>query len=87
MSDIAAAAGLGPRGLQAAFLRHQDSTRTAYVRRVRLDRAHRELADTDPADRDTVPDVAARWGFPRLSAFVTAHQRVYGGPPGQARPG
>jgi AraC-like DNA-binding protein len=87
MSDIAAAAGLGPRGLQAAFLRHQDSTPTAYVRRVRLDRAHRELVDTDPADRDTVPAVAARWGFPRLSAFVTARQQVYGGPPGQARPG
>jgi len=86
-SDIAAAAGIGPRGLQAAFLRHQDSTPTAYARRVRLDRAHRELADADPADRDAVPDVAARWGFPRLSAFVTAHQRVYGGPPGQARPG
>jgi AraC-like DNA-binding protein len=87
MSDIAAAAGLGPRGLHAAFLRHQDSTPTAYVRRVRLDRAHRELVDTDPADRDTVPAVAARWGFPRPSAFVAAHQQVYGGPPGQARPG
>jgi AraC-like DNA-binding protein len=87
LSDIAAAAGLGPRGLHAAFLRHQDSTPTAYVRRARLDRAHRELVDTDPADRDTVPAVAARWGFPRLSAFVTAHQQVYGGPPGQARPG
>jgi AraC-like DNA-binding protein len=87
MSDIAAAAGIGPRGLQAAFLRHQDSTPTAYVRRARLDRAHRELVDTDPADRDTVPAVAARWGFPRLSAFVTARQQVYGGPPGQARPG
>ncbi len=86
MSDIAAAAGIGPRGLQAAFLRHQDSTPPAYVRRVRLDRAHRELVDTDPADRDTVPAVAARWGFPRLSAFVTAHQQVYGCPPGQTRP-
>ena len=30
-SDIAAAAGIGPRGLQAAFLRHQDSTPTAYA--------------------------------------------------------
>jgi AraC-like DNA-binding protein len=86
-SDIAAAAGIGPRGLQAAFLRHQDSTPTAYVRRVRLDRAHRELADTDSAERDTVPAVAARWGFPRPSAFVNAHQQAYGGPPGQTRHG
>ncbi len=87
MSDIAAAAGMGPRGLQAAFLRHQDSTPTAYVRRVRLDRAHRELVDTDPADRDTVPTVASRWGFPRLNAFVAAHQQVYGSPPGQTGAG
>jgi AraC-like DNA-binding protein len=86
MSDIAAAAGIGPRGLQAAFLRHQDSTPTAYVSRARLDRAHRELVDSDPADGDTVPAVAARWGFPRPSAFVTAHQRFYGYPPGQTRP-
>jgi AraC-like DNA-binding protein len=81
VTEIAAAAGIGPRGLQAAFLRHQDSTSTAYLGRVRLDRAHRELLDTDPADRDTVPAVAARWGFPRPSAFVTAHQQVYGRPP------
>jgi AraC-like DNA-binding protein len=86
-SEIAAAAGIGPRGLQAAFLRHQDSTPAAYVRRVRLDRAHQELVDTDPADRDAVPAVAARWGFPRPGAFVTAHQQVYGGPPSQVPQG
>jgi hypothetical protein len=40
-SEIAAASGIGPRGLRAAFLRHQDTTPTAYARRVRLERAHR----------------------------------------------
>ena len=80
-SAIAEAAGIGPRGLRAAFLRHRDSTPTAYARRVRLDRAHGELPDSDPDDRDTVPSVAARWGFPAPSAFVTAHQQVYGYPP------
>jgi transcriptional regulator GlxA family with amidase domain len=83
MSDIAAAAGIGPRGLQAAFLRHRDSTPAAYLRRVRLDRAHRELVDSDLADRDSVPAVAARWGFARPSALVTAHQQVYGSLPGR----
>jgi AraC-like DNA-binding protein len=87
MTEIAAAAGIGPRGLQAAFLRHQDSTPTAYVTRVRLDRAHQEMVESDPADRDTVPAVAARWGFPRPSAFVSAHQQIYGCPPGQTWPG
>ena len=37
-------------------------TPAAYLSRVRLDRAHRELVDSDPAGRDTVPAVAARWG-------------------------
>jgi AraC-like DNA-binding protein len=87
MSDVAQAAGIGARGLQAAFLRHQDSTPTAYIRRARLDRAHRDLVDSDPADRDTVPAVAARWGFPRPSGFVSAYQQVYGSPPGQTRSG
>jgi AraC-like DNA-binding protein len=86
-SDIAAAAGIGPRGLQAAFQRHRDSTPTAYVSRVRLDRAHRDLVEADPADRDAVPAVAARWGFPRPSAFVAAHRQVYGLPPGGTRSG
>ncbi len=87
LSDIAASAGIGPRGLQAAFLRHQDATPTDYMRRVRVDSAHRELVDTDPADLGTVRAVAARWGFPRTSAFVTAHQQAYGRPPGQTRHG
>ena len=85
-SDIAAAAGIGARGLQSAFRRHRDSTPTAYVRRVRLDRAHQELMDTDPTDRDTVPAIAARWGFPTPGAFVSAHQHVYGGLPHQTSP-
>jgi AraC-like DNA-binding protein len=81
LSDIAAAAGIGPRGLQAAFLRHRDSTPTAYAGQARLDRAHRELVDSDPDDHDAVPSVAARWGFPAPSALVRAHQQVYGAPP------
>ena len=57
-------------------------TPTAYVGRARLDRAHRELVDSDPDDRDTVPAVAARWGF-GPGAFVTGYQQVYGSPPDQ----
>ena len=87
VTEIAAAAGIGPRGLQAAFLRHQDSTPAAYLQRVRLDRAHRELVDSDPAHRETLPAVAARWGFPRPSAFVTAHQQAYGRPPARTPAG
>jgi len=90
LSDIAAAAGIGPRGLQAAFLRHQDATPTTYVRRVRLDRAHRELVDSDPTDRDTVPVVAARWSFPgraHSSPLISRSRDPSPARPGQAEGG
>jgi transcriptional regulator GlxA family with amidase domain len=81
LSEIAAASGIGPRGLQAAFLRHQDTTPTAYARRVRMERAHRDLQDADPEGRDTVPAIAARWGFADPVRFATAYRQTYRRPP------
>jgi AraC-like DNA-binding protein len=83
LSEIAAASGIGPRGLQAAFLRHQDTTPTAYARRVRMERAHRELQAADPAGRDAVPAIAAHWGFADPSRFATAYEQTYSHPPSQ----
>jgi AraC-like DNA-binding protein len=83
LSEIAAASGIGPRGLQAAFLRHQDTTPTAYARRVRMERAHRELEDADPGGPDTVPAIAARWGFADPNRFATAYQQTYSRPPAE----
>jgi AraC-like DNA-binding protein len=83
LSEIAAASGIGPRGLQAAFLRHQDTTPTAHAGRVRMERAHRDLQAADPASRDTVPAIAARWGFADPGRFATAYQETYRHPPGE----
>jgi AraC-like DNA-binding protein len=86
LSEIAAASGIGARGLQAAFLRHQDTTPTAYARRVRMERAHRQLQAADPADpagRDTVAAIAARWGFADPSRFATEYQQTYHHAPGE----
>jgi AraC-like DNA-binding protein len=83
LSEIATASGTGARGLQAAFLRHQETTPTAYARRVRMERAHRELQAADPAGRATVPSVAARWGFADPARFATAYQKSYHRPPGE----
>jgi AraC-like DNA-binding protein len=77
LTDIADAAGIGARGLQAAFLRHWDTTPTAYVERVRLARAHRDLVDADPGGPDSVPMISARWGFADLTRFVTAYRETY----------
>jgi hypothetical protein len=48
-----------------------------------MDRAHRELAAADPADRDTVRSIPARWGFDDRRRFAVEHQRAYGHPPVQ----
>lgn len=83
LSEIAAASGIGPRGLQAAFLRHQDTTPTAYARRVRMERAHRDLQAADPSGSDTVPAIAARWGFVDPGRFATAYEQTYRRSPAQ----
>src|SRR5262249_5093474 len=69
IADIAAAAYVSVRAVQLAFRRHLDVTPLEYLRRVRLDLAHRQLLTADP-ERDTVAAVAYRWGFPSPSRFA-----------------
>ena len=44
----------------------------AYLRRVRLDRAHRDLQAANPAV-DTVTAIAVRWGFTHAGRFSVAY--------------
>lgn len=78
--DIAAAARLGPRGLQLAFRRHHDVTPLEYLRHVRLERAHRDLQAGNPVD-DMVGAIASRWGFTHHGNFAAAYLRAYGRSP------
>ncbi len=67
--------------MQEAFRRHLDTTPMAYLRRVRLERAHRELQVTDPAAGGTVAEIAARWGFAHHGRFAALYQGCYGHAP------
>jgi AraC-like DNA-binding protein len=78
--DIAASAGVGVRALRHAFAHHHDTTPMGYLRRVRLDRAHRELQATDPGG-DTVAQIARRWGFANPGRFAAFYRRTYGANP------
>jgi AraC-like DNA-binding protein len=82
VGDIAAAAGIGPRGLQHSFRRHRDTTPREHLRRVRLERAHRDLQDGDATRGDTVATIARRWGFAHLGRFTAAYRERYGATPG-----
>lgn len=80
VADIASAAYVTPRALQLAFRRHLDTTPMAYLRRVRLDRAHADLQAADPSE-DTVMSIAARWGFANAGRFAAHYKHAYGKAP------
>lgn len=78
--NIADAAAVSVRAVQLAFRRHLGTTPMAYLRRIRLDRAHRDLLRADPS-RDTVSAIASRWGFASHSRFTARYHASYGVPP------
>ncbi|GAA3455594.1 AraC family transcriptional regulator [Dactylosporangium matsuzakiense] len=77
-ATIAAAAGVGVRGLQVAFRRHLDQTPLEYLRRVRLEHAHRELQVAEPGNGTTIKGIARRWGFANPGRFTAEYRTVYG---------
>ncbi len=83
LSDLAAAARLGPRALQEAFQRHLGLTPMEFLREVRLRRAHGDLVAADRADGATVTDIAYRWGFPNPGRFARDYAKRYGCPPSE----
>ncbi|MFI5908107.1 AraC family transcriptional regulator [Dactylosporangium sp. NPDC051541] len=81
VTAVATAAGITPRALQQGFARHHATTPMAYLRQIRLERAHRDLQSADPTTGATVAAIAARWGFAKAGNFATVYRRTYGRPP------
>jgi transcriptional regulator GlxA family with amidase domain len=80
LSEIAAAINVTPRSVQYTFRRHLGTTPLEYLRRVRLDRAHRDLLAADPTV-DTVMAIAGRWRFSHAGRFSIAYREAFGNPP------
>ncbi|MEU4833617.1 AraC family transcriptional regulator [Streptosporangium sp. NPDC023615] len=80
--DVARAVAVSGRSLQEGFRRHLGLSPMAYLRDVRLDRVHRELAAGDPAGC-TVTGVAARWGFLHQGRFAALYRARHGQAPSQ----
>ncbi|MFI6291612.1 AraC family transcriptional regulator [Nonomuraea sp. NPDC050790] len=86
LRDIAAAARVSVRTLQTSFREHMQTTPMAYLREVRLARAHADLrAIAESGASTSVTDVALRWGFPHLSRFAAHYHRRYGELPSATR--
>ncbi len=80
LHDIAASVNVSPRSVQYSFRRYLSTTPLEYLRRVRLNRAHRELQAADPSV-DTVMAIAERWGFSHAGRFSSLYKRTFGTPP------
>jgi AraC-like DNA-binding protein len=81
LAEIATAARMSTRGLQAAFRRHLDTTPLRYLRTARIDAAHTDLLAGDPTAGDTVSAIAARWGFAHPGRFAAAYRTQHGEAP------
>ncbi|MGW4272565.1 helix-turn-helix domain-containing protein [Streptomyces seoulensis] len=80
---VAAAHHLSTGHLHRLF-RTRETTVAAWIRRERLERARRDLAD--PALHDMpVRFIAARWGFKDHSTFTRAFRSAYGASPTEYR--
>jgi AraC-like DNA-binding protein len=82
-STLARQSHVSVRTLQEGFQRHLGMSPMAYVRVVRLRRAHRDLRSADPF-HSTVASIAHHWGFTHLGRFAAAHKTTYGQTPLQA---
>lgn len=75
--DIARAAGVSVRALQAGFQRFRDSTPLAHLRQLRLEAVRRELT-TAGCDRISISDVARRYGFTHMGRFSLLYREAFG---------
>jgi AraC-like DNA-binding protein len=81
-TEIAAAARLSARGLQAMFQRVLGSTPNAELRRIRLARVREELLAA-PGAPGEVALIARRWGFAHLGRFAEYYRTEYGERPSE----
>jgi AraC-like DNA-binding protein len=77
VSNLARAAAVSVRTLQEVFRTELQLTPTAYLRLVRLRRAHEELLRGD-SSRTTTEAVAHRWGFTNYGRFTRLYRAQYG---------
>ncbi|MGM7669735.1 AraC family transcriptional regulator [Microbacterium sp. A93] len=79
VEEIAQAADVSVRTLQAGFRDHLDSTPMAALRRIRLEGAQMDLLSGRPGT--TVTAVARRWGFNHPGRFAIHFAQAYGQSP------
>jgi AraC-like DNA-binding protein len=82
VGDLARAGNLSVRALEDGFRRHVGTTPMAYLRSVRLARAHDELVEAEPG-ATTATAVAQRWGFAHYGRFAAQYRQRFGCSPAE----
>ncbi|MEU8418240.1 AraC family transcriptional regulator [Amycolatopsis japonica] len=78
--SLARELGVSVRALEKGFRRHLATTPNAYLRDVRLQRAHADLSSAEP-DVVTVAQVAQRHGFFHFGRFAATYRDRFGEAP------
>lgn len=81
LDDVAAVAGVHPAHLGRTFRKHYRCSVGQYVRRMRVDRAARELAGS----RRPIAEIAAQFGFADQSHFSRVFVKLTGVTPARYR--
>lgn len=81
VADVARVSAMSRRGLHVAFLRHLGRTPGDEIRRMRIESAKRQLADTS----EKIETVAMNSGYQSLNSFCVAFKQATGKSPGQFR--
>jgi AraC-like DNA-binding protein len=84
--QLARAIGVSSKALLTAFRRSDRPRPMEYLRRLRLDRTHAELA-ASPPEAVTVTTVAGRWGFVHLGWFAGQYRQQFGESPSETLSG
>jgi AraC-like DNA-binding protein len=80
--DIVASAGVSMRTLYYGFRRCRGMGPMAWLKRLRLDRAHADLVAAAPGSA-TVTEIAARWGFLHQGKFAAQYRARFGATPSE----
>ncbi|MGY6653569.1 AraC family transcriptional regulator [Amycolatopsis sp. TRM77291] len=76
VADLARAARLSVRALEAGFRKHVGMPPMTYLRKIRMAGARSELERAD-ADAATAASIARRWGFHHYGRFASAYRERY----------
>jgi len=77
VADLCIELGVSRRTLQYSFQDVLNLNPVKFLRAIRLNAVRRALKSADANGRETVADVAARWGFWHLSHFAAEYKAMF----------